>query len=320
MLNQFEFGEAGLVRALRDVPKGSVCYIAYGEDYDWDKVKISLAHELASTLVSGSELFGHPDHAPAVASVAVEILNWTVACLPLKRVGSALERLIMAVLDDNVPATLMHSVHPSSLSYDGCPEPVGRWVERFLCSSAIIARSAFRRANDPRVEVLPLGSCMSILVAGARVSPRRGPRLNYGEAMDNEFPPLPGPLVGMGRCLPVPVVELNRHNDPMNGRESSVLPGGFMSDELEMIVEGNHAVEWLGGLHSSVGEWTLSLSVPKDEPGRAVMNSLLALARTPGGAGVQIGVISPSNYLLQRRLPPSALEWYDLLPDDGWGG
>ena len=30
--NQFEFGEAGLVRALRDVAKGETCYISYGDN------------------------------------------------------------------------------------------------------------------------------------------------------------------------------------------------------------------------------------------------------------------------------------------------
>jgi hypothetical protein len=320
MMNQFEFGDAGLVRALRDVPKGTVCYIAYGEDYDWDKLKITLAHELASTLVAGSELFGHPDHTPLVASIAVEILGWTCACLPLKRVGSGLERLIMAVIDDNIPESLVHSVHPSALTHDGVLEPVGRWVERFLCSSVIISRLAFRRANDPRVETLPLGSCMTLTAAGQRVSPRGVKRLNYGEALGEDFPPLPGPTAGKRGAVPVPVVELTRHNDPMNGRVSTLGPDGFSSDELEMMVEGDNAVEWLGGIQASVGEWTLSLAVPKDDPGRVVMNKLLDLARDPIDAGGRIGVISSDNYRFQRRLSPVAVGWYGLLPDDGWSG
>ena len=42
--NQFEFGEAGLVRALRAVSKGDPCYIGYGEDYDWDSYKVEFVH------------------------------------------------------------------------------------------------------------------------------------------------------------------------------------------------------------------------------------------------------------------------------------
>jgi hypothetical protein len=62
--NQFEFGDSGLVRARRDVLAGEVCYIGYGEDYDWDGVKVSLVHELASTLLLGVEIFGHPSYLP----------------------------------------------------------------------------------------------------------------------------------------------------------------------------------------------------------------------------------------------------------------
>ena len=162
-----------------DVEIGDHCYIGYGDDYDWDGYKVGLAHELAATLLAGVALCGRESFAVPVARLVAQVVTWSKQSLPLKRIGSGLERLLMAVVDDRVPTDLTHSTFPGALEVDGVLEPVGRWIERFLCSAAIIARSAFRRKSDPRVTPLALEDCMEILEVGERQSPRLLVGRNY---------------------------------------------------------------------------------------------------------------------------------------------
>ena len=64
--NQFEFGDSGLVVALRDVAKDEPCYIGYGPGYDWDGYKIGLVHDMAALLLEAVRLCGHPSYEDAV--------------------------------------------------------------------------------------------------------------------------------------------------------------------------------------------------------------------------------------------------------------
>jgi hypothetical protein len=59
----------------------------------------------------------------------------------------------------------------------------------------------------------------------------------------------------------------------------------------------------------SIPRWgsALSLSVTKDDPGRVVMNNLLAIAREPTGAVSQIGVISPDNFFISEAIVPDCI-------------
>jgi len=287
-LNQFEFGEAGLVRALRDVPKGACCFIGYGENYDWDGLKLTLVHELSATLVAGVKAFGHKTYKASVAEIAAEMVGWTVESLPWKRAGSGLERLLMAVVDNKVPTDLTHTVFPGFLSHDGIPEPVGCWLERFLCSAMVIGRSAFRRAQDPRFDLLPLKSCMTVMAAGVWVSPRSKARVNYDVESVEDFPTLPGLVKTKGArrvSIPLPVVELTEHNDPLRGRLVSLAPAGLTTDELEEMVLDSGEFELLGGLENSVGEWTMSMKLLKNEAGKDLMRQMLGWPRTMRGQG-----------------------------------
>ena len=124
--NQFEFGESGLVVALRDVAKDEPCYIGYGPGYDWDGYKMELIHEMAALLLEAVRLCGHPFYEDAVLKLVTDMLGWDPLVLPLKRVGSGLERLILAVVDNRVPGELVHSVYPGYLMVCDNPAPVGR--------------------------------------------------------------------------------------------------------------------------------------------------------------------------------------------------
>jgi len=152
--NQFEFGPAGLVVATRVVAKDEACYIGYGPCYNWDAYKVGLLHELAGLLLEAVNSLGHPSYEAPVVKLVSSMLGWEQSSLPLKRVGTGLERLLLAVVDNRVPSELVHSVHPGFLEVGGTPEPVGRWVERLCCSAAIVRKLGFRSAHNPDVAEL----------------------------------------------------------------------------------------------------------------------------------------------------------------------
>ena len=72
-INQFEFAGAGLVRALRDVKEGDECFIAYGEEYDWDEYKIELIHNLGACVSEAVGVFGHASYIESVSSLVAYI-------------------------------------------------------------------------------------------------------------------------------------------------------------------------------------------------------------------------------------------------------
>ena len=195
-LNQFEFTELGFVSARSDVRKRECCYIGYGPEYDWDDYKTQIAHELAAALLLGARLFGHPSFEPIMTALLGQVVGWTKASLPRKREGTGLERLFMSVVDGTTPRELLHFVHPTFLMVDDLPEPVGHWIERFLCCSVMYDRYAFRKAHDPRLRLLSLEDCMIVTPAGSRSSVRAPGRKNYSELDDElEFPALPQPAL-----------------------------------------------------------------------------------------------------------------------------
>jgi hypothetical protein len=320
--NQFEFGEAGLVRALRDVAKGETCYIGYGEDYDWDGIKVSLAQELASTLLACVETYGHPSFAEPVTRILDSVLGWTKASLPLKRIGSGLERLFMAVVDNRVPREMCHSVWPGYLVVEGRLEGVGRWLERVLCSVTIIERSAFRRANDPRRVSGPLATCMVALTAGSRTSPRGLAHKNY--CMDDEFdfPPLvPARRLEYQEAqAPTRVVSLTLLNDPLLGRPDAREFEGLSLSQLECMVSDQSEVEWLNNPTESVGEWTLSVAIQKCSAGRSTMSTVLEIVRDEAARPESLLNLMGGRISLQRRLSPRAASWHKMVEDDGWSG
>ena len=163
----------------------------------------------------------------------------------------------MAVVDNRVPTDLIHSIFPGALEVDGVLEPVGRWIERFLCSGAIIARSAFRRKSDPRLTPLALEDCMEILEVGERQSPRLLVGRHYCGDGDEDFPPLGGAKrqkVVRQESQPYRVAALSERNDPMRHRAVGFHLDGLSVVELEGLVTGGGETEWLGSLGSSVGE------------------------------------------------------------------
>jgi len=101
--NQFEFGPSGLVVAMRDVAKGEPCYIGYGPGYDWDEYKIRLLHELAGLLLEAVGLLGHCSYEAPILKLVTSMLGWEKSLLPLRRVGTGLERLLMGVVDNSIP-------------------------------------------------------------------------------------------------------------------------------------------------------------------------------------------------------------------------
>ena len=55
-----------------------------------------------------------------------------------------------------VPRELVHFVYPGFRWVSVIPEPVGRWIERLLCCSAVVRRIGFRVARNPEVVELEL--------------------------------------------------------------------------------------------------------------------------------------------------------------------
>ena len=167
-VNQFQFDAQGVVDTPRNIVRNEECYMYYGENFNWDKYKLSLVQELVKTVMEGVGLFGHPSYLKNATDLIENILTWSATSLPFKRLGTGVERLLMAVVDDVVPKNLIHSVYPSHLG-GNVPEPFGRWLERFLCSGVIINRTAFRKAHDPRVLPCTLAECMEATAPGERV-------------------------------------------------------------------------------------------------------------------------------------------------------
>ena len=135
-----------------------------------------------------------------------------------------MERLLLAVVDNALPAELVHSVRPGFLWVGELPEPVGRWIERLLCSAAIVRRVAFRVARNPDAPELELKDMLTLLQAGERRSGRRKVVQSYREEddEDEDFPLLgtkPAPPKWDGK---VRVVELTAESDPLRGREPMV--------------------------------------------------------------------------------------------------
>jgi hypothetical protein len=191
--NQFEFGPSGLVVALRDVAKDEPCYIGYGPSYDWDEYKVHLLHELAGLLLEAVGLLGHVSYEAPILKLATAMLGWERSSLPLRRVGTGLERLLMGVVDNRIPNELVHSVHPAFLEVGDLPEPVGRWVERLCCSAAVVRRLGFRSAHNPERADPSFDCAFTVLPAGQRSSKRAKGHINYGEGYEEDFPSLGAP-------------------------------------------------------------------------------------------------------------------------------
>jgi len=163
---------------------------------------------------------------------------------------------------------------------------------------------------------------MLIAVAGVRRSPRVSQQCNYDVDSLSDFPQLVGRVAPHAAklCSPFPVVELTEHNDPLKGRVIEASLGNMSSDELEAMLTGQEMFERLGGLETTVGEWALSLELPKDERGKQVMHQIHDIARCPVEAPAYIGEVGTDPLFLQRRLDPRALGWYGLVEDNGWCG
>jgi len=276
--NQFEFGPSGLVVATRDVAKDEPCYIGYGSGYDWDDYKIGLLHELAGLLLEAVGLFGHVSYEAPVLKLVTSMLGWEKSSLPLRRVGTGLERLLLGVVDNRIPVELVHSVYPSFLEVGDTPEPVGRWVERLCCSAAIVSRLGFRSAHNPGKVELSLDRLYNVLQAGQRSSKRAKVHINYGEEDEEDFPSLGAPPF-LGDVCKFRVVSLNASNDPLSNREPMVESESMTMDELDDCLHGaGEELVCLGNPGLSVSEWTMTMTLNKDDVGMAKMRAVCQLA------------------------------------------
>jgi len=147
--NNLRFCPMGLVEAKRDIRKGEVLYVGYGPEYDWDGVKVRLVHELGARIVGIWELHGVEEHKEEVGKLVEAMLGWAVEDLVGKRSGSAVERLVMGVIDGRLEKQEMHMIFPGVLRRDGVAEEAGRWIERVLTCKAVVEVSAFRKAGHP---------------------------------------------------------------------------------------------------------------------------------------------------------------------------
>ena len=318
--NQFEFNDQGVVPALRAIVPKEPCYMYYGECFNWDEYKTVLLHELGATVLEGTKLFGHETYTTGATELVAILLSWSSPNLPLKRLGTGVERLLMAVIDDTIPKHLIHTVHPSFLG-GNVPEPFGCWLERFLCSSVIINRSAFRKAHDPRVTFLPLADCMRCIAAGERSSKRSQPIVNYAEEGDTITLLSDSSMKNTARRMShTRVTALTAENDPLKGRADSEV--GLSEDELNgFIYADRDSVDTLGDIGDTLHQWNLSMAILKDQDGASTMRAIQEAVDS--GEDSQLNVVSHAgkNLTLQRRVNyQMRMDWYGQIEDRGWCG
>ena len=237
----------------------------------------------------------------------------------------------MSVVDGTLPPHLLHSVYPKRSS-DSPLEPVGRWLERLLCCSVVFARSAFRKARDPRVVQRSLEESMEWIKAGNRHSSRLGNIQPYPlkeESDEEDFPPirkrsLSGPSRRRSKksALVTRLVELTDSNDPMKDREPLVEGEDITADEINGFVYADRAgLESVNDFEGSLAEWNLSMLVLKDAAGVSTMRTLRSLSDDPAIAGPAVASLATKNLVLQRRVRQEDVDkWSKGVEGRGWCG
>ena len=92
-------------------------------------MKVGLVHDLGVRILGLWELHGAPEHKEDVLRLVESMVGWSVGDLRLKRVGSAVERVVMGVVDGRLDRQEEHSVFPAVLRPAGSVEEAGRWLE-----------------------------------------------------------------------------------------------------------------------------------------------------------------------------------------------
>jgi len=279
-------------------------------------------HELAGLLLEAVGLLGHPSYEAPVVKLASSMLGWEQSSLPLKRVGTGLERLLLAVVDNCVPSELVHSVHPGFLEIGDSPEPVGQWVERLCCSAAIVRKLGFRSAHNPDHVELGLDRLYSVLHPGERVSKRLKTHRNYAEDEEEAFPPLGTNALRPEGSEGFRVVALTASNDPLGDREPMVESECMSMDELDDCLHGvGEESICLGNPGLSVCEWTMSMTLTKDDTGKGKMRAMCELASEHVERCDSEALGALGGFRLHRRIPAdTGLDLAVAVEFEGWSG
>ena len=89
----------GVIEATRNVAIGESAFMSYGDNYNWDGYKVTLVRKLGQCLVAGMRVAGHSSFRPFILGVRDELDQWSALDLQNKRLGSAFEKLVMAVVE-----------------------------------------------------------------------------------------------------------------------------------------------------------------------------------------------------------------------------
>jgi len=118
------------------------------------------------------------------------------------------------------------------------------------------------------------------------------------------------------------VAALTGANDPLVGREPVVECEDLSMDDIDEYLHGcGEESVCLGDPGLSVGEWTMSMSIVKNENGQRMMREVLELAKGFEERCDQAALVELGGFQLHRRMPQGAgMELALSVEFEGWSG
>ena len=137
-------------RAGSHIPPGEL-FVAYGDEYPWDHVKIQLVYDLASHLREAATQLAAEAYTSDLQALSAELQTWHAYDLDVKRryPDTYLAHHIMRLIDGSTPHKPLSDNAVVVRYVNGCVERFQHWLLRLFHNRHFYRMSAFRHANHP---------------------------------------------------------------------------------------------------------------------------------------------------------------------------